>query len=603
MKRGASRSRWYLIVGIFVLAAIVRLWGIGRDLPYSYYPDEAHFVNRALSFGSGDLNPHWFHKPAFYMYLLSVEYGLYFVVGYLVGCWASVSEFAVGFVQNPGPFYLIGRLTTVLFGLGCIWGVYCLGERHFAKGVGLIGGLLLALTFGHVTASQSVKADIPTTCFGIWATYFLLNYVANARRKDLFLACVLAGIGTATKYYTVVMLLPILVAVLLTRREEDTQRLEIYGRKLCLALAAVAVFSATFSLCAPYNVLDPLGRQTTFSHARKMIARPQEPIHGNPEARVRNSIGSNTSLVEGATDYFYTLCSSEGMGLVIAAISLVGIVYVGGCPRKMNAVFILYPVVFALLSMFTYPGYAHPRHQCPLYPFLAIGGAVVVERLARAVGRGRLIVYGALAMGLCYPSYCIVQNTRELTKEDTRNVAKAWVEANIPAGAKLLVDENGPNLQMSEERLRTLLGEAERAGRKGPFTAHYSTHLEYQLAAAKDVVSYDLYEIRIPWWRKGDHIQGVHTLDSEYDRDMANPLRPVGVEEYDFYVENGFQYALVHSRKYRGFFTKNSARSRRFPTIAKFYHELFQRGALVKEFSPEKDGLRGPVVKIFEFRR
>ena len=39
--------------------------GIWHSYPFSYYGDEVHFVERALSFGSFDFNPHWFHKPAF----------------------------------------------------------------------------------------------------------------------------------------------------------------------------------------------------------------------------------------------------------------------------------------------------------------------------------------------------------------------------------------------------------------------------------------------------------------------------------------------------------------------------------------------------------
>ena len=101
---GVGRRTFYLAFGVFALAEIVRLWGVGHDLPFSYYGDEQHFVKRGLSFGSGDLNPHWFHKPAFYMYILFFDYGVFYCAGWLTGFWSSVADFAVSYVLNRGRF-------------------------------------------------------------------------------------------------------------------------------------------------------------------------------------------------------------------------------------------------------------------------------------------------------------------------------------------------------------------------------------------------------------------------------------------------------------------------------------------------------------------
>ncbi len=89
------RNKSNIIFLILLLAVTLRILGIWHSYPYSFYPDEAHFVKRALSFGSLDFNPHWFHKPALYMYILFFEYGLYFVIGKILGAWNSVSGFAV----------------------------------------------------------------------------------------------------------------------------------------------------------------------------------------------------------------------------------------------------------------------------------------------------------------------------------------------------------------------------------------------------------------------------------------------------------------------------------------------------------------------------
>ena len=88
------RFPWHRIalLGVLALCAVTRFQSIGHDLPNSYYPDEIHFVKRSVAFGSGDPNPHWFHKPAFLMYLLFVEYGVLFVWQYVSGAIRSVDE-------------------------------------------------------------------------------------------------------------------------------------------------------------------------------------------------------------------------------------------------------------------------------------------------------------------------------------------------------------------------------------------------------------------------------------------------------------------------------------------------------------------------------
>ena len=168
-----------LLIGIILLGLFLRLWGIWHGYPYSYYGDEAHFVKRALSFGSGDFNPHWFHKPAFYMYLLFFEYGLFYVFGKIIGFWHSVNDFAVSYIKNPGPFYLIGRITTTAFSTATIVFTYLTAAKLFDRKTGLLSALLLSLTFGHVMVAKDVKADTPCMFFTIVSAYFLVCHQSN----------------------------------------------------------------------------------------------------------------------------------------------------------------------------------------------------------------------------------------------------------------------------------------------------------------------------------------------------------------------------------------------------------------------------------------
>jgi hypothetical protein len=136
---------------------------------------------------------------------------------------------------------------------------------------------------------------------------------------------------------------------------------------------------------------------------------------------------------------------------------------------------------------------------------------------------------------------------------------------------------------------------------KGQFTTHYDKYLQYRLEAIKNLVTYDLHEIRLPWWRSKEVQSGVHTLTTVYDKDMGNPLKPVGVEEYDYYPKNGFEYAVVHSDRYSSFLKADSTNTKRYPSFSQFYKDLFEKGTIIKEFDNENGKRPGPVVKILRF--
>ena len=118
------------------------------------------------------------------------------------------------------------------------------------------------------------------------------------------------------------------------------------------------------------------------------------------------------------------------------------------------------------------------------------------------------------------------------------------------------------------------------------------------MLAAKNSVTYDIQEIRFPWWRNSEKVSGVQTLTEKYDIDMGNPLKPVGIEKYEYYVKNKFDYIIVHSKAYDRFFKDNEV-SKNFPSHTSFYHDLFSKGILIKEFSPDKGNRPGPTIKIF----
>jgi len=135
----------YILIVIIAVALILRLWGVGFGLPELYHADEERIVNHALAFGLGDLNPHYFNYPSFSMYLLSLEYGLFLILGRVLGFFSGVADFEKLFFHDPTYFYLIGRVTSVLLGTATVGLIYLLGKKAYGRGAGLMAAFLMAV--------------------------------------------------------------------------------------------------------------------------------------------------------------------------------------------------------------------------------------------------------------------------------------------------------------------------------------------------------------------------------------------------------------------------------------------------------------------------
>jgi len=254
------------ILVVLLACAILRLWSIGHDLPHSYYPDEIHFVNRSVAFGSGDLNPHWFHKPAFFMYLLFGEYVGYYGVSLVAGTVKSPDDFARLYLVDPTVFYLLGRLTAMLFGLAGIYVTYRVGKALAGRGAGVTAAIFLAATYAHNVSSKEVKADLPCAFFTILAFLFLLRVLRSGSWKYAVLSAATAGVGMGTKYYSIFLLVPMGLATFLNAVGEGGRPAArgVFGVLLRAAsrygmfVTMVGIFFLFFFLASPFNYLDPL---------------------------------------------------------------------------------------------------------------------------------------------------------------------------------------------------------------------------------------------------------------------------------------------------------------------------------------------------------
>lgn len=593
---------WGVILGAFLLRAV----GILHDLPYSYFGDEEHFIKRALSFGSGDLNPHWFHKPAFYMYLLFGEYGLLFVFGYVVGWFETVDQFAKYYFTDQTYFLVLGRLTTTVFSCGMAYLTYLLGARYLSEKIGLIGAFFLACTYGNFQSSIVVKADVPSAFFGLLALYFIMLIFEHGYARYYALAGISLGLGAATKMYPLLLLPCLWIAHFLRSQGERTTWIRrVMGAPLFVALGC---FWSAFFIGSPYSFLDPAGTmRNIFSHLTNILTTG--PIDKGAGFTLRESEGFVDKIeitFASILDMGELVLKGSSMGLILGVLCLIGMGYWAYlvCRRdKKLLIFLAYIGSFVLLSGIISPSYADSRHISLLYPVLCLSGAHVLYDsvlflLSKLLGikfRGWMIVLCCCAVVLPGLSKIIAYDYRVLHK-DTRLLAKEWIEESIPGGTKLLLDARGPKIQMSAKNLKELQRRSQ-ASKPGPFTVHLEKYYTYQLAAISGV-SYDITMINHPWWLPKETQTGTYRLELAHDADMGNPVKELSVMPLSFYKENGYKYIITVSQDYAKYFNRNH--KLRFPSIHQFYHDLFSQASLIKEFLPNAWDRPGPTVKIFK---
>jgi len=93
-----------VLLAVLLLAAGLRLIGLGHGLPFVYNPYEANIMARALSVARG-FDPEYYLYPSFFFSSVLGVLGAFFVFGRFVGGSRSFGAFWTRFLEAPPNFY------------------------------------------------------------------------------------------------------------------------------------------------------------------------------------------------------------------------------------------------------------------------------------------------------------------------------------------------------------------------------------------------------------------------------------------------------------------------------------------------------------------
>jgi hypothetical protein len=302
--------------------------------------------------------------------------------------------------------------------------------------------------------------------------------------------------------------------------------------------------------------------------------------------------------------FFRQLISREALTLPLLVLAALGIARLARDPaRRRDMIVLAAPsVVFWIAAVTVAPYHLQPRQLNAVLPLLCALTGPGAEWLARMLRlRGRAAAAGAvvLVVAACLPTFsATLADLRATTREDSRNVARAWILENVPGDEKLLLDDYGPilspnaaSIARSEALLATLPpGEA--------FTAAQAKRLDL-LRRHPPRKTFDLVELGHEWWLPRE-VPDAELRGDWKSRDMGNPLVDRVPKDLAAYRAEGVIWVVTNSEAQDPYFATPEA-AEAFPSFHRLYTEL-RRLRPARTVDPAEFGGKGPVVWIYDLR-
>ena len=415
-----------LSFAIFLLALILRLYGIKHGFPFIFHVDEPALVRSAVGIRFNP-NPHHFDWPHLHFYLNFLVYGLlYLVRGFfqVVGLRPFLEGFVPIFWRDPLIFYLTSRILNAVIGSLSVLILYQTGKKLFSEQVGLLSALALALFPYHVWSSHFALIDVPMVFWSMLSFYFSTLIFKEGKLKWYALAGIFAGFSASTKYNGGYSVFFILLAHFLYLREAGIKNL--FSKIKFLAISAVSSIIAFF-VGTPYALFD----YQTFL------------IKDGPKGALWQFV--NVGKIDGIADFFGQLFlvlttkfdSDFGYSfLVIFELYILYFIFTRKT-REKTLIFALGILYFFYITTFDK---TRVHYYMLTFPFvcLMVGHLVSVFTASNSKFMTKMGVYLVLALTFIPPLVTTVQGNLILARPDTRNLASDWLDNNVGSDEEVL---------------------------------------------------------------------------------------------------------------------------------------------------------------------
>ena len=402
------KSDWLLLTIITMAALIVRLAGNQFGLPHHFHPDEPVLISAATRIAEGtDFNPHFFHWGGGHFYVTALFFR---------------AASALGRLRTEADAYVIARSVSALMGALTVLLTMLIARRLCAhRWIAAGAGLVLAFTMLHVRCSHYATVDVPATFWLALSVWLFLQAISSDKSTLLFVSGLAGGVAAGTKYH-LALIVPVLVAGLVVHRRLAPSGAFV-GALLLMCGASVGFLSAN-----PFAVIDYPAFSTGIGELLT--------YYDNPSMHPRNHGDGNwlffvITLARGESDIVFMAAATVGVIVVLKEERRAAILALWGFPL----------VTFLYLST---KNANYVRNLMPILPFLAIASALgadwVVRFVTQRVAPAKRLAIAVVALSIVPAATRVGHFDRLLMRPDTRDLASAWLTANLPTSSKVAVE-------------------------------------------------------------------------------------------------------------------------------------------------------------------
>jgi hypothetical membrane protein len=254
--------------------------------------------------------------------------------------------------------------------------------------------------------------------------------------------------------------------------------------------------------------------------------------------------------------YFYNT-----FGAFNSLLAVISVFYASTRMRSQSLAIISFVIVFfVMIGGSNY--LVAPYYLIPAMPFIVLLMAECIVGLSSRLRAVYGIKKGFAAIGVILiivlmflpPIWNVLKHELSLAGKNTRYLAKDWIEANIPAGSKILMDSgrsinsSAPAIAENRESIERMLRYAKENISKGKILQ--------EIVDKNALVYYELLLKTVP----------------ENSYDITSTMFGLEVETIDYYLAERYQYFIIsHGRKESR--TGDYAKAN-MPDVARFYTSL-----------------------------
>jgi 4-amino-4-deoxy-L-arabinose transferase-like glycosyltransferase len=426
-------DRYMVFLAIVLLIAFsLRTWGINYELPYIFHPDEPFSMGIILNmFKSGNLNPHFYDYPSLFFYINAFVYIPYYLIGKVLGIFASRADIlapisiimGVSKAQLPSTV-LLGRITTMIFGLATVIVTYLCGKHLTGKKrVGLLAALMTAVTLPNVNLSRFITPDIMTGFFVVTSFLGSVLVYQHGKTRYYLVAGISAGLAASTKYNGFLVFFPLILAHIFYNGKSALRNKNIY---LGLVVGGLAFLAGT-----PFAVID---------FPDFLAGLRYDNLH-----YALGHAGMEGDTLKYYLNYMWT------SGGILYVLSIFGMIK-GFYSRNREIILLsIYPILyFIFINRYIV---RNDRTFLLLTPFLFLLATIFLDNLFIYISRLTSTTWrratsfglsGLLILTIGWPVSATVSDTLKLTSVDSRTTARTWIENNLPIGTKIALESYSP---------------------------------------------------------------------------------------------------------------------------------------------------------------